>query len=60
MRTVLFVCTGNSARSILAEALLNRDGAGTYRAYSAGSTPTDALSDRLREIGMRDAGAEAV
>ena len=57
---VLFLCTGNSARSVIAEAILNRIGAGRFRAFSAGSQPKGQVHPEtlrlLRELGYNTSG----
>lgn len=54
---VLFLCTGNSARSILAEGILNHGGAGRFRGYSAGSQPKGAVHPMALRV-LTEAGIE--
>ena len=49
-KNVLFLCTANSARSLMAEAILTREGMGKFRAFSAGSAPADAAHPYTLEL----------
>ena len=50
MKNILFVCTGNSARSIIAESIINNEYSNKFNAFSAGSNPSGKINEDVKNF----------